>query len=145
MVNRFNQLKDSFPGTRFTLPGFDQLPQLSNVGWDAESYFALNTNVRNDGYGDLYLYNSSNFRPPTKINPLDVCCYRDTAWNNDGKAMTFAFQDIRDGAQSRAKIYYIQFASLGTGAGYKPIPLPETFLRRRARSRFRQSRRPGNA
>ncbi|MBI5054862.1 MAG: serine/threonine-protein kinase [Chloroflexi bacterium] len=123
-----NQLKDSFPGTRFTLPGFDQLPQLSSYGWDAESYFALNNNVRNDGYGDLYLYNSSNFRPPTKINPLEVCCYRDTSWNNDGKAMTFAFQDIRDGAQSRARIYYIQFASLGTGAQYKPIPLPETFF-----------------
>jgi hypothetical protein len=123
-----NQLKDSFPGTRFTMPGFDQLPQLSSYGWDGESYFALNNNVRNDGYGDLYLYNSSNFRPPTKINPLEVCCYRDTSWNNDGKAMTFAFQDIRDGAQSRARIYYISFASLGTGAQYKPIPLPETFF-----------------
>jgi Tol biopolymer transport system component len=123
-----NQLKDSFPGTRFTLPGFDQLPQLSNYSWDGETYFALNNNVRNDGYGDLYLYNSSTFRPPTKINPLEVCCYRDTSWNNDGKAMTFAFQDIRDGAQSRARIYYIQFASLGTGAQYKPIPLPETFF-----------------
>ena len=123
-----NQLKDSFPGTRFTLPGFDQLPQLSSYAWDSESYFALNNNVRNDGYGDLYLYNSSNFRPPTKINPLEVCCYRDTSWNNDSKAMTFAFQDIRDGAQSRAKIYYIQFASLGTGAQYKPIPLPDTFF-----------------
>jgi len=123
-----NQLKDSFPGTRFTLPGFDQLPQLSSYSWDSDSYFALNTNVRNDGYGDLYLYNASTFRPPTKINPLDVCCYRDTAWNNDGKAMTFAFQDIRDGAQSRAQIFYIQFASLGTGAAYKPIPLPGTFF-----------------
>lgn len=131
-----NQLKDSFPGTRFTLPGFDQLPQLSSYAWDAESYFALNNNVRNDGYGDLYLYNSSNFRPPTKINPLEVCCYRDTAWNNDGKAMTFAFQDIRDGAQSRAKIYYIQFASLGTGAQYKPIPLPETFFATAAEKPF---------
>jgi hypothetical protein len=124
-----NQLQDSFPGTRFTLPGYDQLPQLQTFGWDGDVYYFVHTNVRNDGYGDLYLYNTSNKRAPTKTNPVgEQCCYRDASWSSDGKALTFVFQDIRDGAQSRAKLYYIQFGTLGTGSQYQPIPLPTNFF-----------------
>ncbi len=120
---------DQFPGTRFELPAYAKTRTLQNFGWDGNFLFALIDNVRNDGFGDLYLYNTDTKRRPVKVNPIEeTCCYRDPQWSPDGKFLVFAFQDIRLGQNSKTQLYYVPFGTLTAGGKFTPIPLPETFF-----------------
>jgi Tol biopolymer transport system component len=91
--------------------------------------FALTGFARNDGFGDLYIYNSDLHKADLEVNPVDgVCCYRDPQFSPDGQYLAFAFQDIRAGAANPITLYYIDLSTLGTGVRYTPIPLPEDFF-----------------
>jgi len=126
---------DEFPATRFKISGYEKSPIIQNFTWDGISLFSLTGYIRNDGYGNLYVYNMERHQPRTTIqgaNYIDPingsCCYRDPRWSPDGRYMLFAFQDIGLGANSITKLYLIPYSSIGTGATYDPIPLPEGFL-----------------
>jgi hypothetical protein len=106
--------------------GYDKNPVIQNFTWDGAALFALNTIVRNDGFGDLYVYNTDLKKAYPVINPVDkVCCYRDPQWSPDGSYLLFAFQNYLDGSNSTTQFYYIPYGSVGTGAKFDPLPLPE--------------------
>ncbi|MBI4314870.1 MAG: serine/threonine-protein kinase [Chloroflexi bacterium] len=128
--SNFLDLKDLFPGSRFTMANYEVHPSIETFGWNGESLFALIDVVRNGGFGDLYVYNSDTFRRPVKLNPVltSACCYRDPQWSADGTKFAFAFQDILKGADSRTELYYMDYGTINTGKTYTPIPLPADFL-----------------
>ncbi len=126
---------DEFPATRFTISGYDKNPTFQNFAWDGTSLFAMTGFIRNDGYGNLYVYNMERHQPRTTIqgatyiDPIHgSCCYRDPRWSPDGQYLMFVFQDIGLGANSVSKLYFVPYSSIGTGATYDPIPLPADFL-----------------
>jgi Tol biopolymer transport system component len=66
--------------------------------------FLLNDSVRNEGFGNLYMYNS-NTKEVAKLNPINgECCYRDARWSPDGKYIFFAFQKSGD---TNIELYYM--------------------------------------
>lgn len=117
---------DNFPYPRFNIKGYDKTPVIPHLAWDGSFLFVLNSIVRNDGFGDLYIYNTELHKAQTEINPVgSVCCYRDAHFSPDGSYLAFAFQNYLEGANSVTHIYYIGYGSLGTGGEYQPLPLPE--------------------
>jgi Tol biopolymer transport system component len=118
---------DEFPATRFDIAGYDNAPYIQNFGYDGGYIFAMVSFTRNDGYGDLYIYNEDSNKADEKINPVDgLCCYRDPQFSPDGRFIIFAYQPYL--ANAKAKLYYITAVTLGTGASYEPLPLPEDFF-----------------
>ncbi|MCI0520127.1 MAG: serine/threonine protein kinase [Chloroflexi bacterium] len=118
--------RDNFPQPRFEMPGYDQQPKLQNYSWDGVALFAFNSQVRNDGFGDLFIYNTEKYKVYPSVNPVNGdCCYRDPQWSPDGSYLLFAFQDRAGGSTSITKLYYVPYGSIGTGASYTPLPLPE--------------------
>ena len=116
---------DNFPPPRFTMDGYDNNPIIQNYDYDGIYLFALNSNVRNDGFGNLYLYNTDLHKANEKVNPIDdTCCYRDPHWSPDGNHLILAYQDYLGGANSETLLYLIPVGSIGTGARYEPLPLP---------------------
>jgi len=116
---------DKFPGLNFTFANTETTNKITNYDWNGDHLFLLNDNVRNDGFGDLYIYNNEVFQE-TIINPIDgMCCYRDATWSPDGKYIMFVFQRFDS---SNIELYYIPFADIGTGKKFEPIPLPERFF-----------------
>ncbi len=110
---------DEFPAGRF--PFSDTIV---NFNWDGDSLFFLNNNVRNDGFGDLGLYNTSIYSFD-KLAPIEnTCCYRDATFSPDGTFVIFAFQDIHLGSESPILLYYVYADSLTTNGTFEPIPLP---------------------
>jgi dipeptidyl aminopeptidase/acylaminoacyl peptidase len=121
-------LLDNFPGTRFTPVGF-QNRLISDFDWDGLALFSFNTSRRNNGWGELYIYNWESHKP-TLINPVsNKCCYRDARWSPDGKYLLFAFQDEGLAAAAQTVLYYVPYGEIGTGATITPIPLPEGFFK----------------
>ncbi len=126
---------DEFPATRFNIRGYDKNPKIQSFDWNNNSLFALTGFIRNDGYGDLYVYDMNAHQPQTTftnviyINPINGnCCYRDPRWSPDGSYLIFVYQDIGQGPAGVARLYYIPYSTVGTGAAYEPIPLPDTFF-----------------
>ncbi len=120
---------DEFPSQRFSMKGYDKTPIIQNFSWDGVYLFAMTGFVRNDGFGDLYIYNRDLHKADREVNPVDgVCCYRDPSFSPDGQYLAFAFQDIRAGAANPIALYYVDMNTLGTGVQYQPIPLPEDFF-----------------
>ena len=116
---------DNFPPPRFTMPGYDRNPVIQNYAWDGLILFALNNIVRNEGFGDLYVYNSELYKVYEKVNPVgNLCCYRDPQFSPDGTYLLFAFQDYMAGSSSQTQLYYIPYAEIGSGAGFEALPLP---------------------
>jgi serine/threonine protein kinase len=116
----------TFPGNTFTMEGYDNTPIIQNFGFDGYSLFTLNNFVRNDGYGDLYAYNTDLSKTFPKINPINGrCCYRDSEFSPDGSYLLFVYQDFLQGANSASQIYLVPYGSIGTGAEYTPLPLPD--------------------
>lgn len=112
-----------FPGSFF---GFANV--MVNYSWDGESLYFFNSNVRNDGFGDIGFFNGET-RKFQKIAPIEnTCCYRDVTWSPDGRYVAFAFQDVRLGASSPIQIYYVDYSSLTAGGVLTPLPLPEGFF-----------------
>lgn len=115
-----------FPPPHFTYPGYENNPTLQDLGFDGSSIFAMHGITRNDGFGDLHLFNLSSFKFTEKANPInDTCCYRDAEFSPDGSHLVFAYQDIGLGSASTTSLFYIPFGSIGTGQSYEPLPLPE--------------------
>ncbi|HEY61128.1 MAG TPA: serine/threonine-protein kinase [Anaerolineae bacterium] len=118
---------DEFPATRFKLPGYDKTPYIQRFGWDGKFLFAINSFTRNDGFGDLFLYNLDLHKAYPKINPIEgKCCYRDADFSPDSRYLIFVYQPFEAGA--KAQMYYIRLGTIGTGMQYQPISLPEDFF-----------------
>jgi serine/threonine protein kinase len=118
---------DEIPAARFTLDNYDKTPYIQNFGFDGEFLIALVSYVRNDGFGNLYIYNTNLHKAEIKLNPIsNSCCYRDVQFSPDGRYLSFIYQPFEAGATSQ--MYYIPYATVGTGALYDPIELPEFFF-----------------
>ena len=118
--------KDDFPGTRFTMKGYEIDPTIQSFGWDGNILFALNLNKLN-GFGDLYIYNGSSYHAEV-VNPLggNSCCYRDFTWTPDGQYLMFAYQDIN--IANVTYLYLVPYGRIGTGENFSAIPFPEDFF-----------------
>jgi dipeptidyl aminopeptidase/acylaminoacyl peptidase len=119
--------QDNFPSPRFhkEMKGYLKTPSIQNFSWDGYSLFVLGSQVRNDGFGDLFIYNMELHKASLEVNPLGGCCYRDPVWSPDGSHLAFAYQDIGGGSSSVTQIYLVPYGTVGTGATYSPLPLPE--------------------
>ncbi len=114
-----------FPEPHFSYGDYDRNPVLQDIAWDGRDLFILHGNTRNDGFGDLFVFNTETFRFSDKVNPVSgVCCYRDPQFSPDGSYLIFAFQDYGAGASSVTQLFYIPFGSIGSGAAYQPLPIP---------------------
>ena len=123
-------LLDNFPGSRFTMSGYGtgggQSTIIPSFDWDGRSLFLLNSIFRYQ-FGYLYIYNFEKKQTATLISPMGTaCCYTDARWSPDGSYILFAFQDINQGNNARAKLYYISYGTLGTGTQYTPLPVPDS-------------------
>lgn len=132
-------VKDTFPGTRFTPEGF-QNREIPDFDWDGSSQFVFNVSRRNNGWGEMYIYNWETHRP-TKVTPLGVCCYRDARFSPDGTYLLFEFQDILLGPEAQTQVYYLPVGELNTGARFEPFALPERFFEN-PREAFQPALRP---
>jgi hypothetical protein len=116
---------DKFPGLNFGFSNEKSTKKITSYDWDGDHLFLLNDTVRNDGFGDLYVYDSDT-KQEQIINPIDgVCCYRDATWSPDGKYIMFVFQrfDSRD-----ISVYYIPYADIASGQKFTPIVMPAGFF-----------------
>ncbi|MBN2115722.1 MAG: serine/threonine-protein kinase [Anaerolineales bacterium] len=106
------------PGTRIEFSR-ESNKRITSYDWDGDHLFLLNDAIRNDGFGDLYLYDSQ-ARQAEKINPIDgVCCYRDARWSPDGTYIFFVFQRY---GTNEIEFYYIPYADVGKSETWAPIP-----------------------
>ena len=115
---------DTIPGGRIEFVK-ESTRRLGSFDWDGKNLFLLNDSIRNDGFGNLYVYNSDT-KEVAEINPIDGdCCYRDVRWSPDGKYIFFAFQRFD---HSDISLYYIPFDDLQSGGPFTPIALPSRFF-----------------
>ena len=113
---------DEFPGDRFIPDGYAAEPVLPSYHWDGDGRFVFNTFIRNGGYGELYLYDTSTAQEE-RINPVrGTCCYRSATFSPDGTYILFAFQDIGRGADSKTELYYIPLDGSETTVPFR-LPL----------------------
>ncbi len=119
------KIVDTFPGTRFEPPGF-QGGLMLDFDWDGFNQFIFNTAKRNNGWGDLHIYNWESHKPNLTVNPIGKrCCYRDARWSPDGTYLLFAFQDAGLAADTKTLLYYVPFGEIEAATNLTPIPLPE--------------------
>lgn len=119
---------DNFPGKRFDPVGY-QNREIPDFDWDGYDLFTFNTSRRNNGWGELYMYNWKTYKA-NLINPIQGrCCYRDARWSPDSTYLLIAFQDIGLGAEAPTVLYYIESGELGTGANFQPLPLDPGFFK----------------
>jgi serine/threonine protein kinase/Tol biopolymer transport system component len=112
------------PGVRLEFSS-DSTKRITSYDWDGDHSFLLNDNIRNDGFGDLYQYDSQ-ARTGEKINPLNgLCCYRDARWSPDKKYIFFVFQRI---GTTEIQFYYAPYADLGKSEPWVPIQDVETLF-----------------
>jgi serine/threonine-protein kinase len=120
---------DTFPGVRFNPPGF-QGGLMPDFDWDGFNQFIFNTARRNNGWGELHIYNWETHKPTLTVNPIGKrCCYRDARWSPDGTYLLFTFQDESLGPQAETRLYYVPFGEIGAGAELTPIELPQGFFK----------------
>jgi Tol biopolymer transport system component len=87
--------------------------------------FLVNDSIRNDGFGNLYLYNVET-RESRKLNPVDgMCCYRDARWSPDGKFILFAYQSA---GSATIELYYMSLDDIQNGTQLTPVNLPPGFF-----------------
>ncbi len=112
------------PGMRIDFNS-DSTKRITSYDWDGDHLFLLNDNIRNDGFGDLYLYDSQN-RAGEKINPINgACCYRDARWSPDKKYIFFVFQHS---GTTELQFYYVPYADLGKSDSWVPIQNVDTLF-----------------
>ena len=116
---------DKFPDEHFIPAGYAAHPIIPSYHWDGDEHFAFNTYVRNDRYGDLYLYDISTGQGQ-RFNPVKgTCCYHGATFSPDGSYILFAFQDINEGPEGKIKLYYIP---LDDNQEILPFNLPVGFF-----------------
>jgi serine/threonine protein kinase len=114
-----------FPDPHFAYPEYDRYPTLQNLAWNGQALFAFHGLTRNEGFGNLHIFNMETYKAYLSVNPVEgKCCYRDPQWSPDGTYLLFAFQDMGQGEASTTRLYYVPYGSIGTGASYEPLPLP---------------------
>jgi WD40 repeat protein len=119
---------DEFPATRFEMENYERTPVLQDFAWDGGDLFALTDFKRNDGYGDLWIYNA-NLHQGFKANPIGgKCCYRDPVFSPDGKYLAFVYQDASLAENEETVIYLLPYAGLDTSLVYPPLALPGDFF-----------------
>jgi serine/threonine protein kinase len=112
------------PGTRIDFSS-DSTKRITSYDWDGDHLFLLNDNIRNDGFGDLYLYDSKN-RMGQKINPMNgLCCYRDARWSPDKSYIFFVFQHF---GTTELQFYYVPYADLGKSDSLVPLESIDTLF-----------------
>jgi serine/threonine protein kinase len=112
---------DRIPGSHIDFDS-KSTKRVTSYDWDGDHLFLLNDSIRNDGFGDLYLYDSKT-KEGIKINPLSgMCCYRDARWSPDGNYIFFAFQQFDS---SQIQLYYVPFPDPDGEEGWIPIPIPD--------------------
>ena len=112
------------PGTRISFDS-ESTKRITSYDWDGGQLFLLNDNIRNDGFGNLYVYDSQS-RQGEKINPINgECCYRDARWSPDKNYIFFVFQRF---GNTQIEFYYIPYAELGDGKTWTPIPNLDTLF-----------------
>jgi len=118
---------DRIPGSHFN---FDSAStkRITSFDWNGDSLFLVNDAIRNDGFGDLYIYDSK-VREGRKINPIDgICCYRDARWSPDGTYILFVFQKFDSDV---IELYYVKYSDIEDGQTLTPVALPSEFLTQR--------------
>jgi len=124
---QYTDVLDEFPSRRLEIDNYEKYPYIQNFGYDGYVLFSLVSYTRNDGFGDLYFYNTSLYRSESKVNPIGgTCCYRDPQFSPDGRYLIFAYQAYDPNATTQ--LYFAPYATLGTGTNLQPIPLPEDML-----------------
>ena len=112
------------PGTQIIFES-ESTKRITSYDWDGEHLFLLNDSIRNDGFGNLYVYDTQ-ARAGEQINPINgECCYRDARWSPDKSYIFFAFQRV---GTSEIDFYYIPYAEIGDGATWTPIPNIDTLF-----------------
>jgi serine/threonine-protein kinase len=112
------------PGTHIDFSS-ESSKRITSYDWDGDHLFLLNDSIRNEGFGDLYLFDSQ-ARAAEKINPIGgECCYRDPRWSPDKTHLFFAFQRF---GTTEIDFYYIPFAELGNGTTWAPLPDVDTLF-----------------
>lgn len=115
---------DKFPGGRIDFEK-DSTNRIASYDWDGKDLFLLNDSIRNDGFGNLYMYNSTT-RESVKLNPINgECCYRDARWSPDGKFILFAYQKSNSAS---IELYYISLEDIQDGGMLTPLALPTGFF-----------------
>lgn len=115
---------DTIPGGRIEYDK-ESTKRITSFDWDGKYRFLLNDSIRNDGFGNLYLYNTET-KETAKLNPINgECCYRDARWSPDGTYILFAFQRFD---RSSIELYYLPIADLQSGQVFTPIELPSGFF-----------------
>jgi len=122
------RMLDNFPSNRFNPVGY-QNREIPDFDWDGFDLFLFNTSRRNNGWGELYMYNWKTHKP-NLINPVEgKCCYRDARWSPDGSYLVYAFQDLTLGGAAPTVVYYIPAGQLGNGTTFQPLPLDPGFFK----------------
>lgn len=112
---------DRFPG-RYIDFDSKSTKRITSYDWDGDHLFLLNDSIRNEGFGDLYLYNSKT-QEAAKINPVNgMCCYRDARWSPDGSYILFAFQKYDSG---QIQLYYVPLGDWEDSDAWMPIQIPD--------------------
>jgi hypothetical protein len=115
---------DNFPPPRFRPEDYTNSPTILGFGWDGVSLFSMTTYIRNNGFGNLHIYNSDLYKARVSVNPINnSCCYRDAVFTPDGSYLFFAFQQY-PGGDGSILFYIIPYGTIGTGVTYQPLPLP---------------------
>ena len=112
------------PGTQIDF-GSESSKRITSYDWDGEHLFLLNDSIRNEGFGDLYVYDTQT-REGMRINPINgECCYRDARWSPDRTHIFFAFQRF---GGTEIELYNIPYAELANGGTWAPIPNVDTLF-----------------
>jgi hypothetical protein len=112
---------DRIPGAHIDFDS-ESTKRIASFDWDGDHLFLLNDSIRNDGFGNLYLYDSKT-HVGEKINPVNgLCCYRDARLSPDKSYIFFAFQRSDS---TEIQLYYVPYGDWEDGNEWIPIPIPD--------------------
>ena len=118
---------DRIPGSHFD---FDNAStkRITSFDWNGANLFLLNDAIRSDGFGDLYIYDTTT-RQGQRINPIEgLCCYRDARWSPDGMYILFVFQQVDS---DMIELYYVKYSDIEDGNALMPLGIPGELLTQR--------------
>jgi Tol biopolymer transport system component len=118
---------DNFPALRFTMNAYNVFKTIPSFDWDGNTLFVLNSRYRYE-LGYLYEYNTETMHSKN-LDPLQTsCCYTEARFSPDGSFLLFAYQNPNEGEYAKTQLYYISYGSIGSGASFTPLILPDGFF-----------------